>query len=138
MSKDVKVTIYDRQLHEFLNTNRSKDAKNLWRYLEIGKIRALTAARAQVGVKTGALRRNLSAYHLGNSTGQYVGIRATLPYAYIHHEGSKKHIIEPRGRNQLIFRGRSGVIATYEVKHPGTKPNRYLKDQLPIFRSVRF
>ena len=133
-----KLVIYDKELNDFLNTNKSRDTRTLWKYLEIGRIRALSAARAQVGVKTGALRRNISSYHLGNFTGQYVGLRSTLPYSYIHHEGSKKHIIEPRGRNQLIFRGRSGVIATYEVKHPGTKPNKFLKDQLPIFRSVRF
>lgn len=133
-----KLVIYDAPLNEFLNTNRSKDVKTLWRYLEMGRIAALAAAKAQVGVKTGALKKNISSYHLGNFTGQFVGLRATRPYALIHHEGSKKHIIEPRGTNQLIFRGRSGVIATYHVAHPGTKPNRYLKDQMRIFGRVRF
>lgn len=133
-----KLVIYDRELNEFLNTNRSRDAKTLWRYLEMGRIKALADAKAQVGVKTGALQRNISSYHLGNFTGQYVGLRATKPYAYIHHQGSKRHVIEPRGMNQLIFRGRSGVIATYHVNHPGTKPNRYLKDQMRTFGRVRF
>ena len=133
-----KLVIYDDKLHEFLNTNRSKDVKTLWRYLEMGKVAALAKAKAQVGVKTGALKKNISAYHLGNMTGQYVGLRATRPYAFIHHEGSRPHVIEPRGANKLIFRGRSGVIVTSRVMHPGTKPNRYLSDQMPIFGKVRF
>jgi hypothetical protein len=133
-----KLEIYDVKLNEFLNTNRSTDTKTLWKYLEIGRKLAVDKAREQVGVKTGALRKNISSYHLGNFTGQYVGLRSTLPYSYIHHQGSKKHIIEPRGTNQLIFRGRSGVIATYHVNHPGTKPNRFLKDQMRGFGKVRF
>jgi hypothetical protein len=133
-----KIVIYDAKLHTFLNTNKSADVKTLWKYLELGKAAALFKAKAQVGVKTGALRRSISAYHLGNSTGQYVGLRATRPYAYVHHQGSKKHVIEPRGTNQLIFRGRSGVIATYHVNHPGTKPNRFLKDQMREFGKIRF
>lgn len=133
-----RIVIYDAKLHAFLNTNKSADAKTLWKYLEKGKIVALEKAKAQVGVKTGALQRSISAWHLGNSTGQYVGLRAIRPYALIHHQGSKKHIIEPRGTNQLIFRGRSGVIATYQVNHPGTKPNRFLKDQMREFGKIRF
>jgi hypothetical protein len=54
------------------------------------------------------------------------------PKALIHHEGSKPHIIMPRRATMLRFVGRTGqVVFARRVNHPGTKPNRYLADNLP-------
>lgn len=136
--KTYVVTFYERKLYEFLNTDRSGDARDLWRYLEKGKVRALRAAQKQVGVKTGALRKSITASHFGNIIGQQVIIKATRPYALDHHEGTRAHIIHPKGNNVLVFRGKSGIIATRGVRHPGTKPNKFLSDQLPIFVRTRF
>lgn len=61
------------------------------------------------------------------------------PIALIHHEGTRPHLIRPRperlARNpnaMLAFPGGGGVIFAREVHHPGTHPNRYLSDNLPI------
>lgn len=54
------------------------------------------------------------------------------PKALIHHEGSRPHVIMPRRATMLRFVGRTGqVVFARKVNHPGTKPNRYLSDNLP-------
>lgn len=54
------------------------------------------------------------------------------PKALIHHEGSRPHVIMPRTATMLRFVGRTGeVVFTRRVNHPGTRPNRYLSDNLP-------
>lgn len=134
MSKTVKVKLYEDKLRMFLNTPHSGDSEDLWKYLEKAKHRALRGARASVGVKTGALKKNIRAYHLGNFTGQYVGIYADLPYALAHHEGTRPHKIHAREGQVLVFKGRRGMVFTESVDHPGTKGNPYLRSQLIHFR----
>jgi hypothetical protein len=124
------------ELRKFLNTNYKKDSVTLWRYLEERNRKALARARRQVGFRTGALQRNIRAYHLGNVTGQYAGLIADKPYALMHHEGTRPHIIRPTEPGGVLkFRSGSRVVTTREVRHPGTKPNRYLSDQLIHYRS---
>jgi hypothetical protein len=95
---------------------------------------ALGAAKRQVGVKTGALRRSLRMSHLRNSTGQYLTIWTMNSIAYIHHYGTRPHIIRPKQGNKVLkFSRGSQVVYTRVVKHPGTKPNPYLTDQLKYF-----
>lgn len=132
-----RVRIYDHKLREFLNTPHSGDRRDLWKYMERAKDAALRGAKRQVGVKTGALRKNIRATHLGNYTGQYVTMWADKPYAYAHHEGTRPHLIRPTAIDgKLIFRTGSRVIMTTMVRHPGTKPNRYLSDQIRHFERV--
>lgn len=133
-NKRVKVTLYENKLRLFLNTPNSGDAEDLWKYLDKAKDKALRGARRQVGVKSGALRKNIRAYHLGNFTGQYVGLYADLPYALAHHQGTKPHKIHAREGQVLAFKGRRGMVITESVNHPGTKANPYLSNQLIHFR----
>lgn len=55
------------------------------------------------------------------------------PIALIHHEGTRPHLIRPRYKKVLRFPGhsRTGWVFAKLVRHPGTKPNRYLTDNLP-------
>lgn len=131
-----EVTLYREELRRFLNTDYKKDRLTLWNYLEKRNRIALLKAKRQVGFRTGALQRNIRAYHLGNFTGQYVGLIADKPYALMHHEGTRPHVIRPtEPGGVLVFGKGSRVIKTREVRHPGTKPNRYLSDQLIHYRS---
>lgn len=52
--------------------------------------------------------------------------------ALIHHEGTPPHTITARRRPNLVFySGRAGrVIRVRSVRHPGTRPNRYLADAM--------
>jgi hypothetical protein len=56
------------------------------------------------------------------------------PIALIHHEGSKPHTIVPRRAKALAFYSSraGGMIFTKRVNHPGTKPSRFLTDNLHL------
>lgn len=127
------LTIYDEVLRRELNTNSGE----LWKWLEIRGDLAVKRAKAQVGSKTGALKRSIHKRHLGNFTGQYLWIGSQNPIAYIHHEGTRPHIITagPSGADgkRLVFKSGAVLIHTVRVVHPGTKPNPYLRNQLRYF-----
>ena len=92
-------------------------------------LRVLAGAKAQVGVRTGALRASLHMRHFNDTRGQYVRVGSTLPYAYAHHEGTSPHVIK-RKRRMLKFQTKGQTVFAHVVNHPGTKPNRYLTDNL--------
>jgi hypothetical protein len=94
----------------------------------------LVAARSQVGVRTGALRNSLHMRHLRDSRGQFVRIGSPLNYALAHHEGTKPHRITPDRAQVLRFVRGSTVVFAHSVMHPGTKPNRYLTDNLRLVK----
>ena len=96
--------------------------------------RILAAARSQVGVRTGALRASLHMRHFRDPRGQYVRIGSSRKYAYLHHEGTRPHLILPKKRQVLRFYSRGQVVVTHMVRHPGTRPNRYLSDNLKLVR----
>lgn len=100
------------------------------RHLRKVGLRILAAAKRQVGVRTGALRASLHMRHLRDTRGQYLLIGSSLRYAYLHHEGSKPHLISPNKKQVLRFYSRGTVVMTHLVRHPGTRPNRYLTDNL--------
>lgn len=123
------VLIYDNMLRKELQT----PAGGLWRYMQRAGQRAVTGAKVQAGVRTGALRMSIHMKHLANATGQYVWVGSNKSYAYIHHEGSRPHIITPSRASTLRFTSGSRVIYTHMVRHPGTRPNRYLSSQMKYF-----
>lgn len=92
--------------------------------------RLLAAARSQVGVRTGALRASLHMRHYRDPRGQYIEVGSSLSYARLHHDGSKPHLIFPNKRQVLRFYSRGQIVVTHMVRHPGTRPNRYLTDNL--------
>lgn len=129
-ASDVK--IYDAELSKELNTSSGI----VWKFLEAKGKKAVIAAKLQVGVKTGALRQSIHMKHLSNASGQYLWIGSMKNYALLHHTGTRPHIIAPKNPNgKLVFTPRGGtrVIAVRQVRHPGTKPNPYLSNQLRHF-----
>lgn len=104
------------------------------RYLYGRGLKVLLAARAQVGVDTGRLKASLHMEHSRRGPGQQVKIGSPLNYALIHHEGSRPHIIVPKRAETLRFSSRGRVVYTRVVRHPGTKPNKYLTDNLYLIR----
>lgn len=127
------VKIYDRALHRELNTRSG----GLWKWLEVKGDIATNKAKSQVGYKTGNLRRSITMVHTGNKEGQTLRIGSKVNYAHLHHEGTRPHKITPKSLDgKLVFfsNKQRRVIAVREVNHPGTKPNRYLSDQLRLFR----
>jgi len=91
-----------------------------------------TGAKIQVGRSSGRLARSID---IGPT--EYVGgspqitIGSDLTYALLVHQGTRRHVIKPRNsRSVLKFPGRGGFVYARVVIHPGTRPNRYLLDNL--------
>lgn len=92
-------------------------------------------AKAQVGVKTGNLRRSISTSIARKAYGQQMKIGSNLRYAAAHHEGSRPHVIQGRRGGNLRFTKNGRVIYTRRVMHPGTRPNKYLSTHLVVLLS---
>jgi hypothetical protein len=93
-----------------------------------------SAAKRQVGVRTGALRASIHMRHLRDSRGQYVKIGSSLPYARMHHEGTRPHMIYAGRGKVLKFVTKGRLVYTHVVNHPGTKANKYLTDNLRLIK----
>ena len=134
-----KIIIHDEALHRFLNTPTTIEGEisPLWSALHAKGEFAVQRAKMKVGVKTGALRKSIHMKHLGNRSGQYLWIGSKLPYAYLHHQGTKPHpIVATRPGGELVFMRGTRLIRTPMVNHPGTRPNWYLRSQLRHFKTV--
>jgi Bacteriophage protein of unknown function (DUF646). len=94
----------------------------------------VTAARAQVGKDTGELARSIH-YNIKRWGGlPEVEVGSEHPIAYIHHEGTRPHAIRARNAQFLRFSAKGRVVYDRTVMHPGTKPNRFLTDNLYLAR----
>jgi hypothetical protein len=102
------------------------------RDLEARATRVMWAAKAQAGIRTGALKLSIHISHEREQTGQAFKVGSPLTYALVHHEGVKPRVIIARSGGVLRFLKRGSVIYTRVVKNPGVKPNRYLTDNLPL------
>ena len=126
---DSVVVLNQQMLHKELNTPQG----DLWRWLDKKGGKALNGAQRQVGVNTGRLIKSLHMRHLGDPLGQSLWIGSnTVRYGYMHHEGTRPHVIAPKAGS--VLKMRSGRIVHGPVRHPGTKPNRFLSSQLHHFR----
>jgi hypothetical protein len=104
------------------------------KHLEKQGRKVLAAAKAQVGKDRGALRSSIHMRHYRDSRGQYLLIGSSLPYARDHHEGTAPRLIVPEKRRTLRFFSKGVMFYTKMVKHPGTKPNRFLTDNLRLIK----
>lgn len=100
------------------------------RDLEKRALKVMWAAKAQAGLRTGALKLSIHSEHQRTATGQRFIVGSPLSYALLHHEGTRPHVIVAKPPKMLKFSTKKGVVYTDIVLHPGTKPNRYLTDNL--------
>jgi hypothetical protein len=125
-----KIVWRNREIDTLLNNPNGE----VGRYLAKKGEKVTAAARAQAGFRTGALRASIHMRHMRDSRGQYLKIGSSVKHAYMHHEGTKPHLIMPRRRRTLRFFSKGFMVFTQLVRHPGTKPNRYLTDNLKLIR----
>lgn len=98
-------------------------------YIEDKAKQVVALSKLQVGVRTGALRSSIS-YTMGPVGAEASAkVKASDWKALLHHEGSKPHTIRSINKT-LQVPGAGKVIYRKEVRHPGTRPNRYLTDSL--------
>lgn len=88
-------------------------------------------ATRQIGKETFQLSKSLTtrteidARGIVNTTGSANRI------AYLHHKGTRPHAIVPKRAKVLRFVQNGRVRYARRVYHPGTRPNKYLTDNLP-------
>lgn len=88
-------------------------------------------AKRQVGVKTAKLQRSIHSDIAVTGYGFKVSVGSDNPIALLHHNGTKPHTIFPKTGKTLRFNHHGKIVYAKVVRHPGTKPNRYLTDNLP-------
>jgi hypothetical protein len=117
-----------------LDTLLNNPSGTVGRHLKKKGSRITAAARGQVGVRTGALRNSIHMRHFRDPRGQYIKVGSSLSYARMHHDGTKPHLILPTKGKNLRFFSKGFMVFTQMVRHPGTKPNRYLTDNLKLVK----
>jgi hypothetical protein len=127
-----KLNLYRPILKSYLNGRTGP----IWRQLDVRGRLIVTLAKKQVGKKTGALANSIKMEHKSTIRGQELKIGSSNKIAYLHHEGTRPHLIVPKDAPQLVFFSKGRIIRTQLVRHPGTKPNRYLTDQMYIFEDL--
>jgi hypothetical protein len=132
MAAKIKITLYHEKIQNLLNSPRGDVGRELSRRAK----KVQVAAKRQVRVRTGRLRNSIRVYgHSRTANGQHMYIGSSVPYALMHHEGTRKHTITPKRKSYLKFRQGAVFIYRKKVNHPGTKANRYLTDNLYLFYS---
>ncbi len=117
-----------------LDTMLNSPAGIVGRHMAVTGLQIMIAAKRQVGVDTGRLKNSIHMRHFRSGIGQVVEVGSPLKYALMHHEGTRPHLITPNRAQVLRFSSGNRVIYTHAVKHPGTRPNRYLTDNLYLIR----
>lgn len=97
--------------------------------LKLGK-RVERLAKIQVGKKTHELKKSINTSMRLKGRNLVVAIGSNNKIALLHHKGARPHIIVPKKARTLRFYSRGRIVYTTLVRHPGTKPNRYLTDNL--------
>ena len=107
------------------------------RYLIVVSAKLKYLAKYQVGKKTGALSNSINYRLTRDSRGLVAVVGSDNRVALMHHNGTRPHIIMPRHAQTLRFYSHGRIVYSKLVHHPGTKPNRYLTDNLgPVIRQL--
>lgn len=113
----------------------SSEQGPVMRDIAIRATRVQGGAQHQVGVDTAKLKTSIVKRFVTDSKGPGIWIGSEQPHALLHHEGTRPHVIVPRKGSVLVFVSKQGqTVFARRVNHPGTKPNRYLVDSLPLAR----
>lgn len=145
------VKLDSRAIAELL---RSEDGPNA-RFLTEQATRVQERSKELVGVSKGPLhgttlvggqeahlRDTIVKRFVQDDNGPAVLVGSEHPIAYLHHEGTRPHVIRPRRAKTLRFAVSGGsaifapgggfIVFAREVHHPGTAPNRYLTDAMSV------
>ena len=93
-------------------------------------IKVYAGAVLQVGVDTGRMRDRIRIDRGFDSYGSYVEIVSDDPITMMHHEGTRPHTIVPNQHKAMRFVKGGQAVFAHKVLHPGTRPNRFLTDNL--------
>jgi len=119
--------VLDRKAYEELTTSPNG---MVGKHLRKKAMILQSLAQKQVGVDTGALRKSISYRVARDGMGLVATVGANNRIALMHHNGTRPHIIMPRRAQTLRFYSHGRIVYSTLVHHPGTKPNKYLTDNL--------
>jgi len=120
------VDFHEPQFDHFKNAPRGEIGRAIEKNIGIP---ILLAAKRQVGVDSGQLMNSIQLIHRRVGAYQELVIESENKIALLHHEGTRPHSITA-GPKMLRFSSRGRTVYTHHVNHPGTRPNRYLTDNL--------
>lgn len=123
-----RLDINQAALNQFLSGPTGEVA----RFLQRGGRRVVLAAKAQVGKDTLALMDSISYDVSTIGTVPTLTVKSDSEIAYIHHEGTRPHVITPRNAQALRYSSNGRISYARAVMHPGTPPNRYLSDNIHL------
>lgn len=130
----VKMQINTRVLDRVLNSPKGEMGVELYKRARRMARHAKNQAPIGSGPTAGRLKRSIKVYrHERYTRGQTIRIGTSVPYAPYVHEGTRPHLIVPRnpaGALKFVPKGGTMVIITKRVKHPGSRPNRFLTDNV--------
>ena len=103
-----------------------------WLYGQAQRVQ--DAARVDCPKRTGKLSQSIVKRPVITSElGMSVIIGAYQPYAVFVHEGTKAHVIMPKTAKALHWvNGAGDDVFAKSVHHPGTKPHRFLTDNMKL------
>lgn len=126
MAEGVVVVIDQAGYNELVHSKTGDVYKYVAKRAE--KLRIL--AVKQVGKKTGRLAASIKVTMVPSSSGPYALVGSNNKIALIHHNGTRPHRISAAPGRQLRFAHRGRIVYAHKVMHPGTRPNKYLEDNL--------
>lgn len=92
-------------------------------------------ARRQVGKETRRLERSIVKRQGVDGRGPFVLVVSEgVEYGVWHHEGTPPHTIRARPGKVLSWTSGGERRFATSVRHPGTRPNRFLTDNLHLAR----
>lgn len=103
---------------------------DVYKYLEKLARQLEVRAKAQVNKRSGALAASIKSSVEQHDGEISIRIGSPLNYALLVHEGTKPHVITAHGGRLLRFTVRGQIVYARRVYHPGTRPNRYLTDNI--------
>ncbi len=127
----VNVHFFEPALDRLLNQPTGPVGRHM---KKIG-LQIYAGALRMAGRDTGDLVRKMYMKQGRRGRYQYVEVGSTSGHAYVHHKGTKPHLIRPETGRVLRFNVGGHVVYARQTIHPGTKPNHYLT--VPMRRAVR-
>lgn len=129
MAKGRAQLVIDNAQMRAVLTGRNSAAVQL---VQKAQRQTLTRAKVTSPVDSGALRNSHVAEPIkvsGDKVTTEISVEggAKQDYAMYVHEGTKPHVIKPRRKKVLSWKGPEGRVFATAVNHPGTEPRPWLR-----------
>jgi hypothetical protein len=135
----VKFVVDNAKLDQVLRGPSGPVYQNMMRRAQILQLAAAAQVREGQGDSgpRGHLRASIVKRFVAKPRGKFLmemWVGSNHPRAMMYHEGTRPHVIAARNPDSPLHFTTSDGIEVFAafVQHPGTQPNRYLTDNLPL------